>query len=213
MRCTTCRAWRPCVARSRLRAVLRSFEGNPLNATGIGAELGVSRTTAASWVRAFDAAGLVRLLPFYGGGRRPLLSRHDREPLIRRIRQIVPDCRFFWWKTGRVRTIELIVETGKARIGFCFDDTGYARRRDWLPLVIAARRGVIQYGYVLDPGPRACFACAHVRILPSDLFLRDAAEWLLGCATQREVLEAMMRINSERLSAARDIDTMRPWKR
>jgi hypothetical protein len=193
--------------------VLASREGSPLNATEIGGKLGVSRTTVVSWVRAFDATGLIRLLPFYGGGKRPLLSRQDAEPVIRRIRQIVPGCRFFWWKTGRVRTIELIADLGNTRIGFCFDDTAFSKRRRWLPLEIAARRGVISRGYLIDTGTRAYFAAAHVHVLPRDVFMRDAEEWILRCATGREALEAMMRVNSERLSVGQDIDKMRPWKR
>jgi hypothetical protein len=166
-----------------------------------------------SWVRAFDKAGLIRLLPFYGAKRRPFLSREDAEPFIRRILQIAPGCRFYWWKTGRVRTIELIADTGRARIGFCFDDTALSRRRKWLPLEIAARRGVISQGYLIDTGTRAYCAEAHVRVLPRDVFLRDAEEWLLGCTTGREALDAMMRVNSELLSVRWHIDKMRPWKR
>jgi hypothetical protein len=42
------------------------------------------------------------------------------DSIIARISQIAPESRFFWWKTGQTRVIELIANIGTERIGFRF---------------------------------------------------------------------------------------------
>src|SRR5208283_3546377 len=117
-----CAAYRPCRARSRLPEVLASWSGKTFNTAAFSRQLGVSRPTVVKYVHALERARLVRLLPFYEGRRRPLIflvssPRGTRaESIIGRLAQAVPESRFFWWKTGRVRLVDLIIDLGNERI-------------------------------------------------------------------------------------------------
>lgn len=190
---------RVCRARIRLQAVLAPWSGRTFNTAAISRELGVSRPTVVSYVQGLESEGLVHLLPFYGGTRRPLLivGSSSRgiwaESIIARISQIAPESRFFWWKTGQTRVIELIADIGTERIGFRFLPSPLPRRRDWLPLDIASRRGVIRRGFLLYAGSQTFVVASVVQVLPLQSFMRDFEDWILH-------RQSKVRINYRRLA-------------
>jgi hypothetical protein len=181
-----------------------------LNATAVGRRLVLSRTTAMSWIRAYEKAGLLRLLPFYGARRRPLLlvnpdySEIKRsfgpEELIERLQAFLADCRFFWWKTGRVRALHLVAELPTERIGFCFSTSPMPRHRDWLPLAIALKQGVIHRGFLLHSDTGASCRGRSIVLLPLRSFLQEPEAWILERRTWRDGRDALQRINRERLA-------------
>jgi hypothetical protein len=152
-----------------------------------------------------ERGGLVRLVPFFGGKERSLLSLHDmvgadqvsftffwREALIATLSASCPHCRFSWWKTGRVRQVDLLAEMGDLRIGFCFSRRRPARNRDRAPLVVARELGVIHQGYILHGGADACMAARGIPALPADEFMREPLEWIFerqSPAAMRSALE------------------------
>jgi hypothetical protein len=119
--------WCDCPKRDAyLLALLAEWNGKPLNAAAFGQRLRVSRTTAMAWVKDLARQGLVRLLPSFDVVRRPLLwlpeslLRSRVEAVMASILEADSGARLFWWKTGRVREIHLLVQIGQKRIGFCF---------------------------------------------------------------------------------------------
>jgi len=201
-----CAAYRMCRARARLPEVLAAWSGKTFNTAAISRQLGVSRPTVVAYVSKLERVDLVRLLPFYGGKRRPLLSLCSSprgglmESIIGKLCLIVPGSGFFWWKTGRTRQVDLIADVGSERIGFCFPASPLARRRDWLPLDIAARRGVIRRGFLLHTGTRAFVVASAVQALPADSFVREMDEWIFRRQSVRDGREARARINSQCLA-------------
>jgi hypothetical protein len=195
----------------RFRDVLASFDGMTLNAAAIGRRLALSRTTAMAWVRAYEKAGLLRLLPFYGEPRRPLLllqpgygeARADfgRAELINVLKRLQPDCRFFWWKARSVRAVHLIADLSKERIGFSISAAPVPRRSDWLPLAIALEREVIVRGFLLHAAEGAFFKEMAIIALPLSSFLQEPQEWIFRRRTVGTAREAVWRINRERLAA------------
>jgi hypothetical protein len=163
-----------------------------------------------SWIRAYEKAGLIRLLPFYGKSRKPcLLVRSEysepkmgfgTEQLIERLQAFLPDCRFFWWKTGRVRVLHLVAELPTERIGFCFSTSPVPRHRDWLPLAIALEQGVIHRGFLLHADDGASYRGFSIALLPLRSFLQEPEEWILHRRTWRDGRDALQRINRERLA-------------
>ena len=89
-------------ARERLPAVLADWNGKPFNTAAIGRALDVSRPTVVSYVLSLQKQGLARLLPFFGGGRRPLLLLRQGTPgcwietIAGKISKAVPDSQFHW---------------------------------------------------------------------------------------------------------------------
>jgi hypothetical protein len=101
------------------------------------------------------------------------------EQLISRLLQIKPESRFFWWKTGRTRQVDLIADIGTERIGFCFLDSPLPRRRNWLALDIASWRDVIRRGFLLYAGTWSFTVASVIRILPIISFMSELDEWIL----------------------------------
>jgi hypothetical protein len=94
----------------RAVALLMPLNGKTLNTALAGRLLGVSRTTAAVVIHSLQQRGIVILLPFLGGRRKPLFylsSRLGTEPerfrafYTEAIRRALPWSGFFWWMTGR----------------------------------------------------------------------------------------------------------------
>ena len=201
-----CAAYRACRARSRLPEVLASWSGKTFNTAAISRQLGVSRPTVVKYVNALERAGLVRLLPFYEGRKRPLLvlasSSHGlwTESIVGSLKLIAPESRFFWWKTGRIRLIDLIVDLGTERIGFRLVASPLPGRRDWFPLDIASRRGVINRGFMLHAGRWAAVAARAVQIIPFDSFMPEIEDWIFHRKTVKDGRDARARINSECLA-------------
>jgi hypothetical protein len=211
MKCLTCTKWRPCLSMGRFRETLASFDGMTLNSAAIGRRLALSRTTAMTWIRAYERAGLLRLLPFYGESRRPLLllqpgygeagSDFGRKELIEVLRRLLPDCRFFWWKARSVRAVHLVADLSKERVGFCISTSPVPRRQDWLPLTIALKRGVIHRGFLLHAADGAFFKDKAIIALPLGAFLLEPKEWLFHRRSVVSARDAVWRINRERLAA------------
>ncbi|HET6487433.1 MAG TPA: hypothetical protein VFH83_13485 [Spirochaetia bacterium] len=162
--------------------------------------------------------GLVRRLPFHGGGRRPLLYIRPGcvqsppsfrgtlvDAVIRGLLPMLVDPEFSWWKTGRIRQIDLLAEGRLESVGFCFSSNLNTLNRDWWPLRLALRRGLIHRGFLLHPGERAFFASAKVFALPAAEFVADLRAWILGRESNCVAIRAMDRIN--------DRSVRRYWKR
>jgi hypothetical protein len=168
-------------------------------------------------VQALERAGLVRLLPFFGGHHAPLLLLRDGcgadsvsfkafcvDMSIRALPRILPAARFLWWKTGRVRQIDLLVTTTGERIGFCFTVLPPLRNREWLPLAIALKRGLIHRAFVLHSGKRAFRVHRGILALPLAEFFRRPGEWAFQTSAQ-EVAQAMRLVNQ--------LSARAPWLR
>ncbi len=201
--------------RARLRYVetlLAPLSGRPLNTARAGRLLGVSRTTAAALIYSLQGRGLARLVPFLDGTRKPLLYL-ARAPsadapsfkgfCTEALARAFPDARLSWWKTGRVRQVDLVVGIGELRIGFCFHPTPAIQNRHWYPLSIAWHRGVIGRCFLLYRGDRASLVKRCVEVLPLGEFLRDPRAWVFEWGTPREAREARQRINELAVPASR----------
>jgi hypothetical protein len=95
--------------------------------------------------------------------------------------------------------IPLIADTGAERIGFCFSTTPVPQRRQWLPLLIALERRVIDRAFLLHEDTYAAVEKGAILILPQSAFLRELREWVLHRQTLKEARESAVRINRERL--------------
>ncbi len=175
----------------RLADLLAEWNGKPLNTAAVARRLGVSRPTAVARIGALERAGLVRLVPFFGGTQKPLFYLLDRfllssesfrafcvDSTARVVLKKYPKALFFWWKTGRVRQIDLLVAIGAARIGFCFSNSPFTRNRHWYPLALGFLQGVIHYGYFLELGKRAYSRGQVIKAMPFSLFLADPEGWI-----------------------------------
>jgi hypothetical protein len=188
--------------------VLKSWNGRTFNSAAMGRELGVSRPTVVAYMDALARVKLVRLLPFHEEKRRPVLylcsssSGACIESIVDNLSRAVPKSSFYWWKTGRVRQIDLVADLGTERIGFNFLETPMTRRRDWLPLEIAFKRGVIQRGFLLYAGTRAFVVGRIVQALPLHSFIRDPGTWILRRRTLGDAEDLRLRINLESLARA-----------
>ncbi len=204
-------------SRSRcLTNLLAEWNGKIVNQTAIAKRFDVSRTTAAAFVQELEQEGLIRLLPFLGSGRMPMLYlRHAYGPgresfrgfcidaIIPEIIDWAPTTRFFWWKTGNVRQIDLIADTGDDRIGFCFSESRLPWNKHWWPLQIGCRFELISRGYFLYRGDRA-FIKPRIDGLPLNAFLDETEAWLKG--TMQEKTAARARI--DHLAAVRSADAL-----
>ncbi len=209
MRCLTCRKWEPCIARDRFRHVLASFNGKTLNYCAIGRRLALSRTTAAAWIQAYNRAGLVHMVPPLGPTGRPLLLVSPRfrdeadsfaeAEVLEAVRRLIPESRFYCWRTGRVRRIPLIADTGTGRTGFCFSDTPGPQRWQWLPLLIALRRRLIDRAFLLNDG-FATLKEEAVCVLPVSALLANLRALMFDQRTPFQTHREMGRINRERLA-------------
>ncbi len=88
-----------------------------------------------------------------------------------------------------MRQLDLLAVAGDLRLGFCFCGSPLPRTRDWFSLRKAARRGVIQRGFLLYPGDRAFLVCRKVEALP-------LPAWLRLRPSSRNDQEARLLINS-----------------
>ena len=198
----------PDSAFSNLAVLCAPMNGKPLNTAWIAQQMGVSRPTALARVLALEKQGVLRLLPRHGGHGRPLLvfsygygtgptsfREFCLDLVSRRLLDMDPGFQLSWWKTGRVRLIDLLARNGEHRIGFCFSASQLARRKDWQPLLIGRDRGLIDRGFMLHPGHRAFCLSRALFALPFGEFLRETEEWVFVRRTPREVLPVMRRIN------------------
>jgi hypothetical protein len=189
------------------RAVLASWDGKVLNTAAISRELGVCRRSCVAVLRTLERQGRLSLLPFHGSGGKSLLYMRESfrglcvAAIIKRMREIAPESRFSWWKTGRVRRIDLVAATAREQIGFEFTTAPVVNNRDWWPLRIAYRRGLIDRGFVLYPGDRAFVVGAVALGLPLDAFFDEMDAWILVRRTVKESRDALDRINESRCRA------------
>ena len=155
----------PGVDSQKIVELLAPWNGRRLNVAGIARTLGISRPTASARIKRLEQEGLIRLLPFFGSGHKPLLRLvgwYDDRPesfrsfctdaVVAGLRGIDPECRFYYWKTGRIRQIDLLAVIAQKRIGFCVSSARCSQNRHWWPLRLAWRRGIIDLGYLLNPG-------------------------------------------------------------
>ena len=195
----------------KLAALLAPMDGRPLNTAAIARMIGMSRPSAVSRVLALQSCGRLCLLPRLGENARPLLYLFDGcnagpasfrtfglEAVSRALYGIDPDFQYYWWKTGRIRRIDLLAMGGDKKLGFCFFSSELCPRRQWLPLVIGRERGLIQRGFLLHGGNRAFGLSRSIQALPLREFIREPAEWVCGRQKSRQASEAMMRINGKR---------------
>ncbi len=195
-----------CKARAGTMAALAPWSGKPFNTAAISRELEISRPTLVSYVKSLENEGLVRILPSCGKRRRPLLlvglssCSAWAESIIVSVSRMAPGSRFSWWSSRRTRVIELIADIGSERIGFRFLDSPMPRHRDWFPLEIAFKRGVIRRGFLLYTGTRAFVVAAVVQALPVKSFTNNIENWLIRTRTVKEAQELRERINSECLA-------------
>ncbi len=184
--------WRQEISSRCLATLLARWNGRPVNITEIAGFLRVSRPTASARIRELVRDGRVRLLAFFGPGGKPLLFvRHlygpgsecfrsyCTEAVIERIKALFPSACFFWWKTGTVRRVDLLVVLGQSRIGFCFGDTRSRQKKDWHALRVCVRRGLIQRGFFLYRGCGAFHAAPMVIGVPLNAFLAETGDWIL----------------------------------
>jgi len=175
----------------RLAAQFADWNGKRLNTAAIGRRLGVSRPTAMARVTALESEGLIRLLPFLGAGKRPLLFLRDAcgllpEPfqafcidaIVQRVLKTHPEAQFFWWETGRTRHIDLVAAIGEMRIGFCFSASAFTRTRQWCALAFGCWKGAIHFGYFLDLGDRPFMLGRAIKAMPLPFFLADTERWI-----------------------------------
>jgi len=191
-------------ARARLPAILPALSGARLNGAELGRLLGVSRPTAMAYLCSLEEVGLVTRVAFYAGGgrsggRRPLLvSWHDVSPraeLLRSLRALRADCRFYWW-ARRTREVDLVVDLGDERVGFCFSSTERPVRRDWEPLALAIDREIIDRGFVLHAGDHASRRPDRpIFCIPRCTFMRQPEDWVVTWRDPRESWQAMYRAN------------------
>ncbi len=183
----------------RLALLLSEWDGRVLNTAKIGKSLGVSRPTALAWIRSLERQGYVRLLPFLGrGGKRMLYLRDGfdfRASCVEAIARLFPKSRLSWWKTGRVRRIDLVVDADGERVGFCIAASPLRYNRYWLPLRRALQRGLIQRGFSLHNGEWGFFVSPAIYSLPLSAFLKDAKYWVLSRFTEWEARRAIGLIN------------------
>ncbi len=184
-----------------LIGLLAERNGKPLNAAAIGRQFGFSQTTAMAWVKDLAHQGFVRLIPSFEAVRRPLLFLPESflgscvEAVITTLTDVAPGSRFFWWKTGRVRQIPVLAETGQRRLGFCFCAFRVPQKRDWWPLRLACQRGLIQRGYLLHTGSRAFAVNPSIFGLPFAAFLSEPEDWINHRTTIKEASAVLARIN------------------
>jgi hypothetical protein len=187
----------------RVEALLTTLDGKPLNTALAGRLLGVSRTTAAALVRSLQQRGTVRLLPYLDGRRKPLFYlRGSREEPVSfhsfctdAIIHALPGLGYSWWMTGRVRQVDLVMEVGARRIGFCFTPDSIVRNRYWYPLNIAFQRGVVHACFLLYKGDHASLRAGCIQVLPLGAFLKEPETWLFERQAPREARDARNRIN------------------
>jgi len=182
--------------------------GVRLNCKDLGRLLGVSRPTALAYLRQLEEVGLVARVPFYGGGKRPLLiAWEDPSPLaalLYALKDLFPGCGFYWWKHARTRIVDLVVDLGDERIGFSFTGSERPKRRDWQPLALAISRGVIHRGFLLHAGPRVFKRFdAPVFGVPVQLFMEQLGEWIVAWRAPTDSWQAMYRANRAVAGAAR----------
>ena len=190
-------------ARERLPAVLADWNGKPFNTAAIGRDLEISPPTVVSYVRSMQKEGLVRLLPFYGGTRRPLLLLSQRTPgcwietITGKVSKAVPESQFYWWKTGRCRKVDFIAEMKGERIGFCFLDARIPQRKHWIALEKAEREAVIHRGFLIFQGEGAFITSTGVVVLPIDSFMQEFENWLSDRQPRKEIVDGLRRIRVE----------------
>jgi len=187
-------------SRARLPFMLPSFSGARLNSSAVGRLLGISRPTAAAYIRSLEDLGLVWRVPHYGGGRRPVLIAWEdpspRASLLRALGDLFPDCRFYWWKHAQARVVDLVADLGDERIGFCFSSSERPRRRDWLSLGIAIRSRVIDRGFLLHAGDHAFKRYGlPIVALPCALLMQQLGEWLVAWRAPSESWAAAILVN------------------
>ena len=174
-----------CAARC---ALFTPWNAQPLNTSALARQAKVSRPTMTACLDVLEREGLIRLIPFYGGHRRPILYLPSwfpglwLEAIIARLVEINPGCQFFWWKTGRVRQIDLLAIVGKEKVGFCVSSHTLQRRKQWLPLRTAFQSYVIDRGFLLYPRGHPFSASHAVRAMPIHVFMQDVEYWILGDA-------------------------------
>ena len=186
--------------RARLPFVLPSLSGVRLNGAEVGRLLGVSQPTARAYLRTLEQIGLVTPVPFFGGGRRTLrIAWEDPSPrasLLHALQATRPGCRFYWWKRTRTKVVDLIADLGRERIGFCCSIAPRPKHRDWQPLVLAIRHGVISRGFLLHPGNHA-YRHQFMPIfgLPLECFMERIEDWMFTWRAPGETWQAMVRVN------------------
>jgi hypothetical protein len=193
----------------RLIFQLIPWNGKPLNTAELARRFNVSRPTIAARLDTLQSLGLLRLLPFLGNGGKPLLYLRIAtggglaafqgfcvDAVISSIQELEPGSRFYWWKTGRVRQIDLVATVGEHNTGFCFSPSCLPRAGDWRLLRIGLQRGLIHHGYFLYEGAHAFVVAGKLQALPLRPFLEELHAWLTERLEPSVAQEARWRINA-----------------
>ncbi len=210
--------------RAHLQNLLVLGNGRRLNVAALARQLGVTWRTAAAQIRALERAGMIRVLPFFDASMKPLLylrvgsqqgerafKGHCIELMISALSRLAPESSFSWWKTGRIRQIDLLVQMMQERIGFCFCSRQLPANRHWLPLARGFRNGVINRGYLLYQGSRAFIVTPAVQVVPLGAFLRKVEDWMLRFRTVQETRAERESINQAGCDAIFSPPARSPW--
>jgi len=195
----------------RVRELLRhlaAVHAEPLNAARIGRKMGVSSHTILQWLAVLRRIGVVRLLPSTANHRPYLYLRDCRliadigvestallrgclvERVIAMYRALAPDARFYQWQEARVKRLDLVVSLPTGRVGFRFTGRLLPRYQEEASLLLARRRGVIDWGFVFHRGFRATIRAPVVISLPAGKFLGQLDRWL-ACGGFRQALQLL----------------------
>jgi len=183
---------------------LAPFDGKTLNASAVGRALKVSHTTASHWIRSLEQDRLLWILRDFEHRRRRVLvlrTSNLTSRLIEGIQRILPSSGLTSWRCGCARRVPVIADLGVERIGFCICESLFPRRKDWLPLLVAGRRGIIQRGFFLHTEEGASIKTSTIVALPLDSLLSAPAAWILDTTDEQRRRAAVWSFNRERLAA------------
>ena len=204
-------------------SIIAAWEGQPLNYSKIGKQLGISCPAAKVRIRRLvearllwllyplevRAAGKSRKLPklYLNPSAMSLLpattapgqgQSRFRSEMIRTVRELETArhraSRFWYYGAYGKTHVELIAQTALKRIGFVFLEENRFNRWCWSYCKRIYRRGIIQGAFVLYPGRRIFFAADRLVVLPTEEFFRHYRRWMNAClGASRKLLLHMVR--------------------
>ncbi len=199
-----------CLRSGCLPALLAPWEGRSLTPAALGRQLGIPRRALDAGLESLERDGVVRLLPFHGGGRRTLLHLSPRcavslqpwasyclDAVLGRLEAMIPGVECSWWMAGSTRRIDLVAVARGEPIGFAFAADPSPTPADWRGLEVGWFREVINRGFLLHPGTRA-IAVGAIEVLPLAEFLQEPDAWVLGGRTLRPGVRPPIRWSYQR---------------
>ncbi len=191
---------------------ISACNGQALNASAIGRRLGLSCHSVLHCIASLENAGIIRVLPSlscrrphvllrdcrllqdFGGSRLAILRSCLTERITKSYRAGHSSVRFFQWEAGRVKRIDLVAATSKETVGFQVTECPALRNRNWAPLRLAIKGGIVNRGFLVHCGTGAFVTARVVIVLPVQEFLGHLDRWL-ACGSFREAQE-LLRVTS-----------------